>query len=264
MSPSVDIPLSHIFQHKDARKIDRAAVQALGASIAEIGIINPIRVRPACRLVVGEMTDAYECIAGNHRIAAARLLGLDNVPCIVVEEDDLHAELAMIDENLCRANLSPTERSVQMARRKAIYEELHPETAHGGDRKSSRKVGNSNKGARFTVVTAEATGRSERAVQLDAERGEKVIPEVLTLLAETPLDTGTYLDRIKNLPPNEQVFATRRDLAELRRRESQPKPVGRKRDHNIETFESWRDAFLRVWDRGSQEWRERIMAEAGA
>jgi hypothetical protein len=43
--------------------------------------------------------------------------------------DYLHAELAMIDENLCRVELSPSDRARQTARRKAIYLELHPETA---------------------------------------------------------------------------------------------------------------------------------------
>jgi hypothetical protein len=39
--------------------------------------------------------------------------------------------------------------------------------------------------------------------------------------------------------------------------------VSRKRAprNDIETFETWRDSFLRVWNRGSQEWRERVLAE---
>ena len=51
--------------------------------------------------------------------------------CHVVTDDDLHAELAMIDENLCRAELSPAERAKQTARRKAIYLIWHPETDQG-------------------------------------------------------------------------------------------------------------------------------------
>jgi hypothetical protein len=59
-----------------------------------------------------------------------------------------------------------------MARRKRIYEALHPETAHGGDRKSSRQVGDLKqdkpKSERFAKATAKATGASERAVPHDA------------------------------------------------------------------------------------------------
>lgn len=72
-----------------------------------------------------------------------------------------------------RAELSDAERAKSTARRKAIYEVLHPEFAHGGDQKSSRQVGDLND-QRFTASTAKATGRSERAVQRDAERARNV------------------------------------------------------------------------------------------
>lgn len=85
---------------------------------------------------------------------------------------DLRAELAMIDENLCRAELSPSERAAQTARRKAIYLELHPETGHG--KASPNKDDNLSS---FAAATAEATGKNERTVQRDAERGEKVCDE---------------------------------------------------------------------------------------
>jgi integrase len=62
-------------------------------------------------------------------------------------------------------------------RRKVIYEELHPSTEHGGARRgSSRQVGDLKEDGRFTSDTAAITGKSERAVQRDAERGEKIAP----------------------------------------------------------------------------------------
>ena len=71
---------------------------------------------------------------------------------------------------LCRTNLSPAERAKQTARRKAIYEELHPETRVGENQHSSlRQVGEPSQ--RFTAATS---GKSERIVQLDAERGKKI------------------------------------------------------------------------------------------
>jgi hypothetical protein len=84
----------------------------------------------------------------------------------------------MIDENLVRRDLSPAERSRYTARRKAIYERLHPETVHGaigGGHDQSRQVGDSAKADRFTAATAALSGHSERMVQRFAERGEKVI-----------------------------------------------------------------------------------------
>lgn len=64
--------------------------------------------------------------------------------------------------------MSPADRPSQTARRKAIYDELHPEMPHGGE--PSRKDCDLP-AERFTASTAAVIGRSERAVQLDAERG---------------------------------------------------------------------------------------------
>lgn len=190
----------------DARAIDDNTVDGLAESIANVGLINPIRVR--------QSGDRWEVIAGVHRLTACRNLGLAEIEAIVVTDDDLHAELAMIDENLCRAELSPADRAKQTARRKAIYLELHPETAHGANLEGAGVANSATpETPRFTKATAAVTGQSERAVRLDAERGEKVFDEAYELLRGTVLDTGTYLDKIKNLSPSEQVYAVKRDLA---------------------------------------------------
>jgi len=207
------LPTAELVLRSDARAVDGASVSALAESIATVGLLNPLRVRAAGQ--------GWEVIAGAHRLSACRSLGLVEVECDVVEDDDLHAELAMIDENLCRSELSPSDRARQTARRKAIYEELHPETRQGSPG-VSRQVGDTRErtdAERFTAETAAVTGQSERSVQRDAERGEKVIPEVLDMIRGTALDTGTYLDKLKRLPPNEQVTAAKRDLAFLRQKE---------------------------------------------
>ncbi|WP_144706019.1 hypothetical protein [Aminobacter sp. J44] len=109
---------------------------------------------------------------------------------------DLHAELAMIDENLCRAELSPADRAKQTARRKAIYLQLHPETAHGAAGAEARWNAMDNLStASFAAETARVTGQNERTVQLHAERGEKVIDEVLIDVAGSLMRCGTLLLR---------------------------------------------------------------------
>jgi ParB-like chromosome segregation protein Spo0J len=205
------LPLTHVFTRKDARPIVEATVRGLVDSIREVGIINPIRVRPARRFVAGVEADAWEVTAGAHRVSAARRLGLETVPAFVVSDDDLHAELAMIDENLMRAELSAADRAAQTVRRKAIYEELHPDTRHGGDR-ASRQLGDLND-ERFTAATAAATGKSERAVQRDAERGEKISEQALALVRGTKLDKGSTLDDLKKVDPEKQVAWVERRLA---------------------------------------------------
>jgi ParB/RepB/Spo0J family partition protein len=204
-----ELPIDQIHARSDARRIDEATVGGLAESIGAVGLINPIRVRAR--------GDQWEVVAGMHRLAACKSLGLVEITADVIEADDLHAELAMIDENLCRAELSPSDRAVWTARRKAIYIEMHPETKHGENQHTRGEENFSTPS--FAKDTAEKTGQTDRVVRMHAERGEKVIEEAIDLIRGTKLDTGTYLDKLKGLRPNEQVTAAKRDLAHLRQQE---------------------------------------------
>lgn len=201
----VMLSIDQIDRRPDARAINEKTVSGLVESIASIGLLNPIRVR--------EHGDRWQVIAGVHRLEASRALGLAEIEATVVNDDDLHAELAMIDENLCRAELSPSDRARQTARRKAIYLELHPETGHG--KASPNK---DDKLSSFAEQTAAVVGMDKRSVQRDAERGEKVTEEAMGLIRGTHLDTGAYLDKLKRLSPNDQIIAIERDLLIERRR----------------------------------------------
>ena len=209
---SRELPIDQIDMRSDARAIDEAAIASLVESIGNVGLINPIRVR--------SVAGRWEVIAGAHRLAACRRLGLVEIESIIVDDDDLHAELAMIDENLCRSELSPADRAKHTARRKAIYLELHPETGHGGYHyEPSRQVGDLPDTERFTVNTAKATGQSERAVQRDAQRGKAIVPAVLDFITGTPLDTGVYLDKLRKARSADQMTMAKRDLAIARQQE---------------------------------------------
>lgn len=142
-----------------------------------------------------------------------------------------------------------------------IYLELHPETAHGNPG-VSRQVGDTQERAesdRFTAETAAATGKSERVVQRDAERGTKVIGEVIDMITGTKLDTGAYLDKLKRLSPNDQVMAARRDLAEQRRHD---KPVKRapSPQNAFEVKEAQIAALMTAWNKAGQEAREEFLS----
>ena len=205
----VEIPTDRIDLRADARLIDGATVSGLVESISEVGLINPIRVRAA--------GDRWELIAGAHRLAACKQLGLAVIDAVVVDDDDLRAELAMIDENLCRAELSPADRAGQTARRKVIYLELHPETAqHVAGGKGNATTDDLSVVPSFADATAALTGADARTVRRDAERGEKVAPSVLELIRGTALDTGVYLDKLKRMSGGDQMIAAKRDLAHVR------------------------------------------------
>jgi ParB-like chromosome segregation protein Spo0J len=146
-------------------------------------------------------------MAGLHRVEAFRQLGRETIPAIIREADDLLAELVLIDENLCRHDLSPAERAIAVKRRKAIYLQLHPETAAGRSQASGmngtlgrgRQVGDDVAVERFSKATAGDTGIAERTIQRDAARGEKLGEDVLKRVVGTSLDKGDELDALVKL-----------------------------------------------------------------
>lgn len=253
MTATAFLSVGRVHRRPDARPLDEAKVQALVESIgasADKQPINPIRVRP--------LGDDWQVTAGGHRLEAMTRLGEQEVFCIVVAEDDLHAELAMIDENLIRSELSPSERATQTARRKAIYQELHPETAHGANLEGAG-VANlaSPETPTFSRATAAVTGQSERAVQRDAERGEKVYEGAIELIRSYPaLDTGVFLDKLKKLTPSEQMVVVKREIAWLARekRDRAKKGIARRvapaapQQKSEPTYEQMREAVLLLCD----------------
>ena len=82
-----------------------------------------------------------------------------------------YAGLAEIDENMIRCNLTPAQEASAIARRKAIYEQLHPETKRGGNSGPNGQFVRTAEET-FTSATADATGRTDRDVRRAASRGE--------------------------------------------------------------------------------------------
>ena len=198
-----DIELADIVLRGDVvkRNVDRDAVADLVDSIRESGLHTPIRVRLVHKYNSGVRSEQWELIAGRHRVEAAKILGWTRIPANVTDIDDDRAELAMIDENLMRKDLEPADLVYQTDRRKDVYERLHPETANGGDRRStsSQLLRTENEPAeRFTLATAKATGRSERSVQMAARIGKK-LKDKAPLLVGTTLNSITELDALAGL-----------------------------------------------------------------
>ena len=113
------------------RQLVAEKVQELAESIKELGLLQPIVV-----------TKDKKLIAGFHRLEACKLLGWQEINCIIREYDELEAELAEIDENLIRAELTVLERAEHLRRRKEIYEAKHPEARRpqGGRRPKNSEI----------------------------------------------------------------------------------------------------------------------------
>lgn len=96
--------------HQPRHHFDQEGLEALSASIKELGVLQPILVR---RLDQGR----YELIAGERRLRAAKLAGLETIPGIVREADELASVEQALVENLHRHDLNPLEEA-------AAYQQL--------------------------------------------------------------------------------------------------------------------------------------------
>ncbi|MBB4590188.1 N6-adenosine-specific RNA methylase IME4/ParB-like chromosome segregation protein Spo0J [Rhizobium leguminosarum] len=205
------------------RPADPAKVEAMKPSFLEIGQKTPITV-------FGKPEDPRATLsAGLHRLQTAKALGWENVLCFHEDGDALDAELWEIDENLIRAELTAADRALFLSRRKEIYLLKHPETAQGGDRKSKRQdVVLIDAPQTFSVATAVATGRDRRTIERDTSRGERIIESALHRLRGTRLDSGAFLDRLKQVPEERQVLYVEAALAEEKQKAADVKENRRK------------------------------------
>jgi ParB/RepB/Spo0J family partition protein len=122
------VPLDHIEANPQQPRLafDQATLEELAASIREHGVLQPILVRP-----VGPNT--YQLIAGERRLRASKLAGLDSIPALIEEIDDDTALEISIIENLQREDISPLDEA-------ALYDRMVSE--HGYSiRKLADKLG---------------------------------------------------------------------------------------------------------------------------
>ena len=90
------------------REFDRAGLEALAGSIRQNGLLQPVTVRK-------NRVGAYELIAGERRLRAAKLAGLSEIPAIVTETNDRDAAVLALVENLQRKDLNFFEQADALA-----------------------------------------------------------------------------------------------------------------------------------------------------
>ena len=89
------------------KTFDRESLEALAESVQKYGVLQPIIVRPN-QLI----DDTYEIIAGERRWRAAKLAGLDEIPAVILDGDDLKIAQVSIIENIQRENLNAVEEAL--------------------------------------------------------------------------------------------------------------------------------------------------------
>lgn len=237
------------------RSVDPTQVAALAASIAEVGLLNPITVYRREIIRNGQPAEGFGLVAGAHRLEACKSLGWQEVPAVIVDLDENDRTIAECDENLCATKLTPTEAAMFTAERKRAYEAKHPETAHG-----KASPGKDDNLSSFAADTAAKTGVDARTVQRNAERGAKVTTAAMAMVKGTGLDTGAYLDKLKKVAPADQPAKVKADLAALRDKAPKPPRVAPVPKDDADVFEAQLAALMSAWNRASREARDEFLS----
>ena len=96
----------HAFENHPYKVQDNEEMEALAESIKEHGIVSPVIVRP-----LENTTDEYEIISGHRRVMASRKAGITEVPALIVSLDRDAAAIVLVDSNLHREHILPSEKA---------------------------------------------------------------------------------------------------------------------------------------------------------
>ena len=166
-----EIPLSelHPFKNHPFRVVDDEAMQRTVESVAQFGVLAPALARPRSE-------GGYELVAGHRRMRASELAGLETMPVIIRQMDDDTATIAMVDSNLQRETLLPSERAF-------AYKMKMEAMKHQGERTdlTSGQLGRKSDGKESRELIAEQTGESARQVQRFINL-TNLIPELLEMV----------------------------------------------------------------------------------
>ena len=180
---NIDITKLHDFENHPYKVLDNEEMEQLTESIMQYGVIAPIVVRPK-----ENTADEYEIISGHRRVMACRKAGIEEVPALVVSLDRDAAAIALVDSNLHREHVLPSEKAF-------AYKMKAEALAHQGQRSDLTSVQVAPKLA--TEQIANDVGTSKDTVKRYI-RLTNLIPEILQYVDEgriafTPAVELSYL-----------------------------------------------------------------------
>ena len=180
------IPIEELFPFKEHpfKVLDDEAMQRTVESVAQYGVLAPLIARP-------RPEGGYEIISGHRRQHAAELAGLDTLPVIVREMTDDAAVILMVDSNLQRENILPSERAF-------AYKMKLDAMRRTSGRPSKENVSQIGTQKRSDQIMAEELGESRNQIQRFI-RLTCLIPELLDMVDEKKISFNpavelSYLD----------------------------------------------------------------------
>lgn len=187
-----EMPLSdlHPFEGHPFKVLDDELMAQTVESIKQIGVVSPLIVRP-------DPEGGYEILSGHRRLHAAQLAGLETVPVIVKEMDDDAAIIFMVDSNLQRENILPSERAFSYK----MKLEAMKHQAGRPSKENDSQLGN-NFGKLSSEEMAEELGTSKNQI-FRYIRLTNLITEILDMVDEKKIAFNPAVE-LSYLKPSEQ------------------------------------------------------------
>ena len=180
----IPIDALHPFTNHPFKVLDDEAMTRTVESIAQYGVLSPLIARP-------RPEGGYEIISGHRRQYAAKLAGLDTLPVIVRQMDDDAAVILMVDSNLQREHILPSERALAY---KMKLDAMRRTSGRPSKENPRQLVGNFE----TADIVGKESGESGRQVQRFI-RLTNLVPELLDMVDEkkiafNPAVELSYLD----------------------------------------------------------------------
>ena len=194
------VPLSQLHPFKDHpfKVLDDDAMSETVESVKQIGVMVPLIARPA--------EDGYEIVSGHRRHHAAELAGLETVPVIVREMDDDPAVIFMVDSNLQRENILPSEKAL-------AYKMKMEAIKRQGERRDLTSSQVETKLPRADEQIAMESGESRAQVQRYI-RLTNLIPEVLDMVDQKQIAFNPAVELSYLKPEEQQDFLEAIDMTQ--------------------------------------------------
>lgn len=188
-----NIPLNelHPFRDHPFQVVDDEKMEETVESIREYGVLVPIIARP-------KEEGGYEIISGHRRCHASEKAGLETIPTIVRDLDDDEATIIMVDTNLQRESLLPSERAKAY---KMKMDAMKRKAGRPSKENSGQNV-HQYFGQKTRDIIAQDTGESARTVQRYIRLTE-LIPDLLDMVDEKKINFNSAVE-ISHLTPEEQ------------------------------------------------------------
>ena len=197
------IPLSelHPFEGHPFRVVDDEEMQKTVESVKEYGVLTPVIARP-------DPDGGYEIISGHRRLRASELAGLDKLPVIVREMDDDEAIIYMVDSNLQREHILPSERAF-------AYKMKMDAIKHQGQRAdlTCAQDGHKLEGKKSRDIVAEEAGVSKNQVSRYIRLTE-LIPEIRDMVDEKKIAFNPAVELSYLKPEEQREFLDAMDYAQ--------------------------------------------------